>query len=88
LQLKDELERRARLGKFYQFIKKYVNGKGTGRQDERGQKDSRSGNRDPEGRPNNKVGEGKETNNIHRAPYNSRNRWCVRRGHEQRTETL
>jgi hypothetical protein len=33
--------------KLYQFIKKYVNGKGTGRQDERGLKDPRSGNRDP-----------------------------------------
>jgi hypothetical protein len=47
LQLKDELERKARLGKLYQFIKKYVNGKGTGRLDERGLKDPRSGNRDP-----------------------------------------
>jgi len=47
LQLKDELERRARLGKLYQFIKKYVNGKGTRRLDERGLKDPRSGNRDP-----------------------------------------
>ena len=47
VRVKDELERRARLGKLYQFIKKYVNGKGTGRLDERGLKDPRSGNRDP-----------------------------------------